>query len=272
MPCPSSVPTEKLPDYKSPPVVEIIAAVQFVPLPQFGMAEAITVARAFDDYSVVDVPAALPPIVEARPGEPARQSFRLDLGSPPVRLILASRDERWLIQLQQDRIAVHERRLKNRPSFKHVRPQMRRVAKQASTALGRELLGKASHPPELVELIYENRIAAGKGWTTPADLHKVLRVLAAPGPRPDVPIEQVSVAFSSHLNAGGDFVGRLHVRAEPQIELQAGAAQIHLQLISHRYSRQRAVTTVLNDCHRDIVDGFTAVTTPEMHKVWERYQ
>ena len=65
---------EKLPDYKSPPVVEVIGAVQFDPLPQFGIAEAVAVARAFDDYSVVDVPPALPPIVEARPGEPARQS------------------------------------------------------------------------------------------------------------------------------------------------------------------------------------------------------
>jgi len=154
---------ETLPDYKSPPVVEIIAAVQFVPLPQFGMAEAVTVARAFEDYSVVDVPPALPPIVEARPGEPARQSFRLDLGAQPVRLILASRDDRWLIQLQQDRIAVHERRVKNRPSFKHVRPRLRKVATQASAALGRELLGRETHSAELVELIYDNRITAGEG-------------------------------------------------------------------------------------------------------------
>ncbi len=266
------MPTEKLPDYESPPVVEIIAAVQFVPLPQFGMAEAITVARAFDDYSVVDVPAALPPIVEARPGEPARQSFTLGLGSPPVRLILASRDERWLVQLQQDRIAVHERRVKKRPSFKNVRPRIARVAEQASAALGRELLGKGSHAPELVELIYDNRIAAGKGWAKPADLHKVLRVLAPPAAQPAVPLERISVAFSSQLDTAGDFVGRLHVQAEPQTELPTGATQLHLQLISHRYSRQRALTSVLNDCHRDIVEGFTAVTTPAMHKVWGRYQ
>lgn len=266
------MPTEKLPDYKSPPVVEIIAAVQFVPLPQFGIAEAITVARAFDDYSVVDVPPALPPIVEARPGEPARQSFRLDLGSPPVRLILGSRDERWLVQLQQDRIAVHERGVKNRPSFKHVRPQVGRVAKKASAALGRELLGRAGHPAELVELIYENRLPTGKGWKSLSELHKVLRLLAPPAKKPDVPVEQVSVAFSSILDSAGDFAGRLHVRAEPQIDLQTSAPQIHLQLISHRYCRQRAFTTVLNDSHRDIVEGFTAVTTPQMHRVWERYQ
>ena len=266
------MPTEKLPDYRSPPVVEIIAAVQFVPLPQFGMAEAITVARAFDEYSVIDVPPALPPIVEVRPGEPPRQSFRLDLGSPPVRLILSSQDERWLVQIQQDRIAVHERRLKNRPSFKHVRPQVGRVAKKASAALGRELLGKAGHPPELVELLYENRLPAGEGWRTLSDLHEVLRLVAPPSKEPDVSIEQVSVAFSSLLGSPDDFAGRLHVRAEPQVELQTNATQIHLQLISHRYCRGRAVTTVLNDCHRDIVEGFTAVTTPQMHRVWERYQ
>jgi len=266
------VPQETLPDYRSPPVVEIIAAVQFVPLPQFGMAEAVTAARAFNDYSVVDVPPALPPIVEVRPGEPARQSFRLDLGSPPVRLILVSRDERWLVQLQQDRIAVHERYSRGRPSFKHVRPRLSRVAKQASAALGRELLGGDSHAPELVELIYENRIPAGANLETPADMHKLLRVLAPPASTADVPIEQVSIAFSSLLGSADDFAGRLHVRADPQVDLQTGEGTIHLQLISHRYSRGRALNPVLNDCHRDIVEGFTAVTTPEMHKVWERYQ
>jgi len=183
---------EKLPDYKSPPVVEVIGAVQFDPLPQFGIAEAVAVARSFDDYSVVDVPPALPPIVEARPGEPARQSFRLDLGSQPVRLLLASDDGRWVVQLQQDRIAVHERRVKKRPSFKHVRPQLRKVATQASAALGRELLGKQRHSAELVELIYDNRITAGKGWDKAADLHKVLRVVVPPATESEVPIEQIS--------------------------------------------------------------------------------
>jgi len=37
---------DQLPGYHDPPVVEIVAAVQFVPLPRFGMPEIIALARS----------------------------------------------------------------------------------------------------------------------------------------------------------------------------------------------------------------------------------
>jgi len=262
---------QKLPDYKSPPVVEIVAAIQFSPLPRFGMAEAITVARAFEGFTVVDVPPAFAPIIELPPGEPPRQSFKLDFGSPPIRLVLESSDHRWLVQLQQDRIAVHERRVKNRPSFRHVRPRVKKITAQASEALGRQLLSKEIHPPELVELIYVNRVPGDRALKAPAELHKVIKVLS--GEPEGFEIEQISVGFSSILETkGGDFAGRLHVQAEPSLNPETGVPEAQIQVISRRYVHQRAWATVLGECHTDIVEGFTAVTTSRMHEVWQRYQ
>lgn len=40
---------------RAAPGVEVLIGVQFVPLPQFGMREAVTVSRAFKDRDVMDV-------------------------------------------------------------------------------------------------------------------------------------------------------------------------------------------------------------------------
>src|SRR4051812_16865967 len=97
---------QRLPDFKDPPVTEVVAAVQFVPLAQFGMPEVISVARAFEGWTIVDVPPAIPPIVESPPNQAAHQGINFTLGPPPLRVIL-SQGDRWLAQVQQDRIAAH---------------------------------------------------------------------------------------------------------------------------------------------------------------------
>jgi hypothetical protein len=45
----------ELPDYERPPAVEVVAAVQFLPLPQFGMREARRglISRALHGWHVV---------------------------------------------------------------------------------------------------------------------------------------------------------------------------------------------------------------------------
>ena len=110
----------ELPDFHDPPVVEIVAAAQFAPLPRFGMPEIVAVARAFDDRQIIDAPPALDPIVEPPPGTIGPQGFRLSLGSPPQQLVPESDVGRWVAQMQHDRLAVHERwaagRLRSRTS------------------------------------------------------------------------------------------------------------------------------------------------------------
>lgn len=186
-----------LPDFERPPVVEIIAAVQFAPLPAFDIAQVIALGREFDDWTVVDAPQAIPPMTEGPTPRTLGQHAIIGFGTPPVRVILSTENGRWAGQIQQDRVAVHERKVDARPSFTNVAPMLHDFSKRASAALG-TTVPSAAHAPDLVEVIYENRITPAAGrWSTLGELHRVLRVIDHPaGAPPFEDVEQATIAFS----------------------------------------------------------------------------
>jgi len=258
-----------LPDYERPPVVEVAVAVQFVPLPQFGMREAVAVSRAFEGWDVVDVLPALEPMVEPPPGHVVAPELRFGLGNPPVRVILSSEGSHWVAQVQQDRVAAHERKIAERPSFGNVSPQLASVAARAARALDTPLLDEP-HRPEMVEVVYENEILAGEGWRDLSEMDQVLRVFSdAAGAEPYEAFEQAQIGFAYSLIEDDRFLGRLRVIADPQAD-PSGSQSIHLRLISRRIVDNHDLDSVLEQCHADIVLGFTAVTTERMHEIWGR--
>lgn len=262
----------QLPDYERPPVVEIIAAVQFVPVPVFGATQIVEVGKALPEWTVRDVPPAIPPMSEGPPGLPApmEQTF-LGLGSPPVRAILTSDGGRWTAQLQQDRVAVHERKVDARPSFGNVAPKLSEFSTRISDVLGAEVFGPR-HSADLVEVIYENRIGPGGGWANFSDVHRVLRVVnEQAGDPPFGTVEQATIGFTYALTEDGVMDGRLRVMAEP-VHDEQGRPVLTLRLVSRRFVRDGQVDVVLEACHTDIVRAFTAITTDEMHKHWGRFR
>ncbi len=94
-------------------------------------------------------------------------------------------------------------------------------------------------------------------------------------PFPDGPpfdgVERASVSLTSKLVDREAFIGRLHIVAEPVAD-EAGQLELQLGLISRRYIRDNELGDTLEECHRDIVTGFTAVTTDDMHKIWGRFR
>lgn len=262
---------KELPDYKRPPVVEIIAAVQFLPLPMFGAAQVVAIGKEFEEWTVIDVPPAIPPMSEGPPGAPGASDHAFfGFGSAPIRAILATDDGHWAAQHQQDRVAVHERKTEERPSFRNVAPKLRTFAERSSRTLGVEIFGE-HHRPDLVEVIYENRIASADGaWTDFSDLHRVLRILTnEAGERPYDAVEQATVGFTYALSEGGTMLGRLRVVAEPQYD-ENGNPVLALRLVSRRFVRDIKLDLVLETCHADIVRAFTAITTDHMHEHWGR--
>lgn len=77
--------------------------------------------------------------------------------------------------------------------------------------------------------------------------------------------------FLQVLTWDGEFAGRLRVQAEPA---QAGdeGPILRLRLLSRRFVQGRELGSVLAQYHPDIVEGFTAVTTKQMHEIWGRFQ
>lgn len=260
-----------LPDFERPPVVEIIAAVQFAPLPVFDIAQVIAIGREFDEWVVVDAPQAIPPMTEAPTPQTLGQHAIIGFGTPPVRVILTTENGRWTGQIQQDRVAVHERKVEARPSFTNVAPMLHDFSDRASTALGTTIPGE-QHAADLVEVIYENRITpAAGGWSTLGELHRVLRIIDHPaGAPPFKDVEQATIAFSYALGDEHGFGGRLRVIAEPRFDGDGPA--IGLRLTSRRFVRDADVDMIFHSCHADIVRGFTAITTEAMHEHWGRYR
>lgn len=262
----------ELPDYRKPPVVEIIAAVQFAALPRFGLNEMVSIARAFPDYQLLGPAPSIPPIVEVPLGAQGPQVLNFGFGEASQRLILESPDERWIVQIQQDRVAVHERKRPDRPSFKNLEPKLGEVVAAISGALERPLL-EEPHTPELVELIYDNWMPIDSDGGPSAAYRRsneALRVLARTAGQPPYGTpEHVTVAYSYALSDRGEFVGRLHVESSPQV-VADGERIIHLRIFSRRYLRQSPLQAILDRCHADIVEGFTAITTPTVQKEWER--
>jgi uncharacterized protein (TIGR04255 family) len=264
-------PPARLPDFENPPVVEIIAAVQFAPIPAFEFAQVVALCQEFADWTPIDAPPAIPPIAEGPGTVPSDETF-FAFGSPPRRLVLTRDNGRWTGQVQQDRVAVHERKTVARPSFQNVAPMLKDFAKRAGAVLDADLFADP-HTPDLVEVVYDNRIAAADGgWKELDELHRVLRILSASaGEPPYSTVERATVAFSYFLGHPEAMEGRLHVIGNPEQD-ENGLPVLSLRIISRRFVRDLDVEAVLEACHADIVSAFASVTTRNMHEVWGRYQ
>lgn len=259
--------SHQLPDYERPPVVEIVAAVQFQPLRGFGMPEVVRVAGALSgEWRIADVPPALGRIVE-EPSASIQSESMMTFGlGPPPRAILTSADDRWLAQLQGDRLAVHERKRGERPSFTNVMPKLESLRNDVAKALDANLF-EEPHLADLVELTYTNRIPVPT-----AEVANVLRFVSADGVASLGPIDGYNQGFSTSLGSDAQhFEGRLRVLAHTERDPDGGDV-LQLQLISRRYVGDAPLPDVLERCHRDIVESFTDITDERMHREWGRFR
>lgn len=271
-----SVLVEELPDFDDPPVIEIVGAAQFVALPRLTVADMVRVDQRLDGYELHELQPELPPMTELASGAPDQPQLMLGVGQQPHRALYRRSDGRFFAQLQRDRIAVNERRREpsdNDPSSKTVWPELARLADCVDETLVDEV-GYGPSRPTVLEVTYVNWVEPVAGvWETHSELHKVLRVVssqAADGPFHTV--EQLAARYSFQLHGADDsFRGRLHVVAEPGYT--EGRPILHLNLFSRRLvvdSQTESLAEVFEACHRDVVSGFAAITTPEMHEVWKR--
>jgi uncharacterized protein (TIGR04255 family) len=82
-------------------------------------------------------------------------------------------------------------------------------------------------------------------------------------------LENATCSVRYILESDGEPIGRLHVSAQPA----DGQPTLRLDLTARGAPREPSFAAVADflDQGRDaVVRGFTALTTPEMHKVWRR--
>lgn len=265
-----------LPQYANPPVREIVGAAQFRPLPRFGLPDIVRLGKALADYELRELQPQLPPLQEGAPGRPEPPQLMLGFGPQPQRaLYFRQPDERFVAQLQQDRIAINERRVppdsQEDPSSEHVWPELKRLAECVTAEL---VTDGADHGPgrsTYVELTYVNAIRPADGvWQHHGELHRVLRIVSpCAGEEPWANVERASVRFSFPLGESDRFQGRLHVSAEPVFD--GGNPMLNLNLIARRrVEDSESLEAAFVACHCDAVRSFTAITTPEIQAHWGR--
>lgn len=265
-----------LPQYDNPPVMEIVGAAQFRALPRFGLPEIVRLGDALAAYELRELQPQLPPLQEGAPGRPEQPQLLLGFGPQPQRaLYFRQPDERFVAQLQQDRIAINERRVPpdsdEDPSSEHVWPELERLAERVRLEL---VVDGADHGPDrttFVELTYVNAIKpADRVWQQHGELHRVLSIVSpSAGEEPWASVERASVRFSFPLLESDRFRGRLHVSAEPVFD--EGTPMFNLNLIARRLvDESESLEAAFGACHRDAVRAFTAITTPEIQAHWGR--
>jgi len=104
---------EHLPDFKSPPLDEVVLGVQFSPVVAYSSVHAGNVWRLFEnEFPVVQEQPLLDPQFETFGGANIQPNIQFQIGTPPVgsRLWFVSKDDNHLLQFQRDRFLINWRR------------------------------------------------------------------------------------------------------------------------------------------------------------------
>jgi uncharacterized protein (TIGR04255 family) len=166
-----------LPDFASPPLVEVAISVQFDPLANYGQVWAGKIWDLFRDrFEIVHEQLPLQPAFETF-GGPARPSIKVGFSQAPLhaRLWFLNKDQTELLQFQNDRFARNWRKM---PPFNNEYPRFETIIDKFEkdiTSLERfcEEKGIGKLAPNQSELTYVNLISDEDELDKPDQLFKI---------------------------------------------------------------------------------------------------
>jgi uncharacterized protein (TIGR04255 family) len=263
-----------LPDFYDPPVVETVLSVHFDPLSAMRTAHfGLYWGEVRDRFPVTEEHGELPSLVEWSPERPQPLvgiQFQALEAPPAPRFWFTNERGTELIQIQRDRFLKNWRKTGDGdqyPRYERVREGFDKDFSSFAQFVSRNQLGTIR--VKQCEVTYINHIVAGAGWVTHADIDKVFTVWrqpqsAYPGQAQDLTFH-ARFPISDH---SGGFVGRLHVTLQPVTRLSDGASMFLLELTARGQVGEG--TDFFDLGHEWIVRSFAELTTPTMHKIWDR--
>jgi uncharacterized protein (TIGR04255 family) len=280
---------EKLPKFSNPPVVEVMLSAQFQQLTEMHVGHLGLLWDRFKNKlpRIAQQP-ALPHTIERKGVQqvPVMPTFSMMAPADQVqRLWMISEDDSQLVQVQSDRFVCNWRRYRNvnvpYPSYDgYNRPEF-----EANFAKFREFVvdqGLGELKVDQCEASYVNHIKPGKGWTDFSQLDRVFKGWSSAYPRlAGSAANNIACRIRHEVSdSDGRFVGHLFVELDsayavptpPSSEL---SPLFQLQLIVRGRPLQegaQGVMEFMDFAHSIIVKSFAEITTPEMHKIWERTQ
>jgi uncharacterized protein (TIGR04255 family) len=267
-----------LPDFGRPPVVEVALGIEHQPLPGFRAAHlGLYWQRIQDRFPLVEDHPPLPPNRERFETPTAGPMIQFEIVSeqPPPRGWFMSEDKTQLIQLQHDRFLHNWRKVDEwdeYPRYHHLRSTFAQEYTAYLDFLKRH--GLQEPVPTQCEITYVNHVTGGKAWHHHGDLSRVIAPWSGRysddflGPAEDVRLVQRHV-----ITVDERPVGRMHVALDPVFGVDDGLPAFLLRLTARGIPLTSGIDGALAffDLGRDwIVRGFASMTTPEMHRLWER--
>jgi uncharacterized protein (TIGR04255 family) len=271
----------ELPKYRKPPVSEVVMSIQFDSL---GQLTPVHLGRWWtgerrERYPFCEERSPLPPSREDL-GKPSPPTFSVSLfgvpPSPAVWFLAADRSE--LLQVQRDRFSRNWTRpspeVAEYPSYDRLLPEFEQEFMEFSEFLMSENLGKPT--PVQCELTYVNPLPAGQGWERLGQVGDIFAPWSgsySDASLPEPEDIQVNTRFRI-VTESGEPVGRLSIALQPGWAPDGGPLML-LTLTARGRPLSPDVTGVhrfLDLGHVWIVRGFTTLTTPHMHEIWERTQ
>lgn len=278
----SDVPQTKtnLPEFGRPPVIEVAASIQFNPIAELDAAHLGALWLRFRDrYPKTEQHPPLATVSETF-AAPASVGFGLALEQrtfPPPRLWFIDRSNTRLVQVQNNRIVVNWRQADTNadyPRYATLREDMEEAFRILQAFLRDE--GLREPIPDLAELTYVNHLRAGERGKPREPIGRFLRYWQDPsssvlGSSP----EEASFRVRYVMRHEGQPIGRLYVELESAYRSSDNLPIYTLNMTARGAVVDRTLAgalAFLDQAHSWIVVGFADVTTPEMHKLWERTQ
>jgi len=200
-------------------------------------------------------------------------AFEFSEAMPSPRIWFVSADGQELVQIQRDWFACNWRKV--RPDDTYGRWPSRREAFVKWFGEFERFVGKTLQATISVtqcEVTYVNQVEPNEVWHGHDEVHKVLRLVGSTRGRLLGEPEQVQVAASYQIpNDDAKPAGRLHVTVQPAVRREDKAPIIVINLTARGGPEGDGIDGILRFVERGrrwIVQGFTDLTTPEMHKSW----
>jgi len=268
-----------LPSFRKPPLTEVALSVQWEPLPNFGVQHFGLLWEHFRDrFPNVQHHGELAPMMERKGAPSPANEPQIQFGRAPMpRLWFVDANNRELLQIQKDRFARNWRKVQAPDAYPHyedyIRPAFASDFHLVSKFLEEQGVGELI--PNQCEIVYVNQIESGIAWREHSELGSLFAGgLAVPELSCGVDAEQGNFDLTySMTNSENAFVGRLRISCSPAIRQADGVPGYQLRLAARGWPLSQDMHGALAflDLGREkIVRAFTELTSPAMHRIWER--
>jgi uncharacterized protein (TIGR04255 family) len=268
-----------LPSFDRPPVAEVMLDVQLEPIGGLRAAHLGLLSERLNEggreYPVLEEYLPFEPVIEQFEPQPSRPPFEVKvIDNPPVpRVFMSNQARTSILQVQADRFMYSWSRAD--PSAQYPRyPKLRDEFTDLYTAYFSFLEDRAIGQMRVrqVSLAYLNILPAGEGWTSPAQIERVVQMWHQGEAELLPEVEDVRFLQRHLLKDEEGAYGRLYVGMEPT-ETPEGKPGLRLLLTVRGRPRGEGLSGVgnfMDNAHEIIVRAFAAVTTKQMHELWGR--